>query len=114
MSQSVQALRGKSSLTIAVLFVVLLASAVGLVRYVPTIVVDKMLASDIQINAGLWEQRVINRVSSGTEIFKTQKLTKQDSEFLRGICSPLMGACSGPQMKVKLGERYRTPFSSMS
>jgi diguanylate cyclase (GGDEF)-like protein len=85
MSQSVQALRGKSSLTIALLFVVLLASAVGLVRYVPTIVVDKMLASDIQINAGLWEQRVINRVSSGTEIFKTQKLTKQDSEFLRGI-----------------------------
>ncbi|MEP2783609.1 MAG: diguanylate cyclase [Pseudoruegeria sp.] len=85
MPQTVQILRGKNSFLTIVLFAALITIGFGVVRYVPTFVVDKMLARDIQIQAELWETRVINHVSDGAEVFNSQQLTEQDKDFLSNI-----------------------------
>ncbi len=60
-------------------------SAVIGIKILPPIVVDELLAHDIKKQAILWEDRVINRVSAGKNVFQTQILTNQDIGFLRNI-----------------------------
>ncbi|MGC3940993.1 sensor domain-containing diguanylate cyclase [Roseobacter sp. EG26] len=70
---------------IAVVFSITLLTTFSVIKWMPTIVVDKMLARDIQIQASLWENRVLNRVSAGKQVFETKMLSEQDKEFLKNI-----------------------------
>ncbi|MFD1158919.1 sensor domain-containing diguanylate cyclase [Roseovarius aestuarii] len=82
---SLQNFKTKNGVSSIVLFAVIIVAMFGLIRLSPTIIVDKMLARDIQLQASLWENRVINRVSAGKQAFITQQLSAQDSEYLRSI-----------------------------
>lgn len=75
----------KRNLAAALVLCLTIFVTFSLINWVPTIVVDKMLARDIQIQARLWENRVINRVSAGKEVFETKTLTEEDKEFLKNI-----------------------------
>jgi len=59
--------------------------AFGAMLRVPEPIVDTMLESDLRSAAEVWQSRILQQLSAGTQTFDARNLTGQDLEFLNNI-----------------------------